>query len=589
MQVSPPDQERMHRVLKTWRDQGIFAPHVAAITSQVPPPTTAVGAGAAYGHFARQAQPPAAPAQQAPPPGYGYQHAGTAAARGWRPQPSASDPHTRFSYAPGAPAADQGFQPPPPAKRQRLDVGAGGGGGYAYGGGAPPPAVGGYESALSHHHQQQQQQYAPPPQHAGYRHPPVGGGLLPQPTAQPPQRAPQSDGYYGGGAAGSMDGYGYSVGDGAAAYVGAGAYGGGYGHVTTGAALQPGRLGGGLLQPPPPSSLYGAPPVPPQQGYAGGYGGASLPPPQHGYQSGYGQAEPPAGPNYGGYAAAAAAPQYGVQHTHSQPVAYGDAGGAELGGYEPTYDGVPYGPESVYTGGYGGGYGAPTAQPPAHGGYVQDPHAAGGAAAQGWAQPQAVLPALGARRGAPGMAVSAPRTELSAVSLQQGGDLGAAAALYGGMPHRCGQCALRFATPALLSAHATVHAREALAARAKGIMSRMWFMPAEEWEAQMSGGAGREGGASGAATATAAPAKSFFDLAAERAAREAEEAASASDSEAEMTVPVRAHDPDTTCAVCGETFKRAWDDDADEWVFKGALVLGGELYHASCAAGRGPQ
>jgi hypothetical protein len=59
-----------------------------------------------------------------------------------------------------------------------------------------------------------------------------------------------------------------------------------------------------------------------------------------------------------------------------------------------------------------------------------------------------------------------------------------------------------------------------------------------------------------------------------------------SDSDSEHVVP--AYDPAATCAVCGEGFNRRWDEDAETWVLKGAVMLAEDVYHTACASSLDP-
>jgi hypothetical protein len=57
-----------------------------------------------------------------------------------------------------------------------------------------------------------------------------------------------------------------------------------------------------------------------------------------------------------------------------------------------------------------------------------------------------------------------------------------------------------------------------------------------------------------------------------------------SDSDSAHVVPVPPDGSDMVCAVCGEPFRKAYDDGAESWVYRGAVVIDGEYYHASCAS-----
>jgi CID domain len=56
-----------------------------------------------------------------------------------------------------------------------------------------------------------------------------------------------------------------------------------------------------------------------------------------------------------------------------------------------------------------------------------------------------------------------------------------------------------------------------------------------------------------------------------------------SDAEAESKFFVIATGAKAKCVVCGEPFEREFDEDSEEWVFRGAVSIQNELYHVSCA------
>lgn len=56
-----------------------------------------------------------------------------------------------------------------------------------------------------------------------------------------------------------------------------------------------------------------------------------------------------------------------------------------------------------------------------------------------------------------------------------------------------------------------------------------------------------------------------------------------SDSDGDQVVP--ADDPSARCESCGEGFERAWHEDSEQWVLRGAISVRGDLYHSACARG----
>ena len=148
-------------------------------------------------------------------------------------------------------------------------------------------------------------------------------------------------------------------------------------------------------------------------------------------------------------------------------------------------------------------------------------------------------------------------------------------------PFVCRQCGARFPDDAGLDAHRAEHAADA--ARTRGVSSRVWYTSADDWVA-----------AAGARVAPAqAAAKSFFEL-----QEEAEEAAAAAaaaggdrdarsigsaDADAEAHC-VPAPTPDVPCAICGEPFRKRYDDAAEAYVYTGAAAAAdGSLHHVACA------
>jgi hypothetical protein len=240
-------------------------------------------------------------------------------------------------------------------------------------------------------------------------------------------------------------------------------------------------------------------------------------------------------------------------------------------------------------------------------------------------------------------------TDLSLATLNRR-DGGALNALYARQPFRCRECGLRFPAARELAEHraATGHAdavsgagggRERDRDRGKAppsvrhaIVSRDWWPRAESWLAD--GGAPAAGraraAAAGAGSAAAGAGSGFAGAGASVGAglfagggrgggsssslfaglgaysRQAgggfggaadgdgggagshDDARSvgSSDSDSEHVVP--AYDPAATCAVCGEGFNRRWDEDAETWVLKGAVMLAEDVYHTACASSLDP-
>jgi len=45
---------------------------------------------------------------------------------------------------------------------------------------------------------------------------------------------------------------------------------------------------------------------------------------------------------------------------------------------------------------------------------------------------------------------------------------------------------------------------------------------------------------------------------------------------------VPAEEDNKICAICNEEFEQFWDNDSEEWMFKGVIKVGSALYHSNC-------
>lgn len=140
--------------------------------------------------------------------------------------------------------------------------------------------------------------------------------------------------------------------------------------------------------------------------------------------------------------------------------------------------------------------------------------------------------------------------------------------LYSDIPLQCKACAFRFpdtaSGKARMEAHLDEHFRRNMRQKevTKKVLTRDWFAPEDEWIV----GAER--------------------VAAERQASMFQEEANDADLEgAEENVPNLAigddHSP-RTCEVCQEAMELFWDDDADAWMLKNAVMVDGIIVHANC-------
>lgn len=155
------------------------------------------------------------------------------------------------------------------------------------------------------------------------------------------------------------------------------------------------------------------------------------------------------------------------------------------------------------------------------------------------------------------------------------------ASLYEGQPYRCRECSVRFDSQAGLDDHMREHAAEERSKAVKGVSARSWHMHQDAWESCVPRQEQRTGAAG------------FFDLEARKRAEDAASAASKVDDSSHVVrvdrVTGASASDAATCAVCGDEFKKKFDDETESWVYVGA-VLGsdGRLYHVSCAGPTSP-
>lgn len=433
------------------------------------------------------------------------------------------------------PAPAGGVAVPPPAKRPRLEEG-GGYGGY----GAPPP----------HHH-------AP-----HYPHPaahPYGGYPGAYPGAPPP---PPPYGAYGAPPPPGHPGF-YPpppVHSGAA-YPGAPGY---------------------------PGAAYPGGGYPPGAAYPGGYPGGPPPPPYHeAYPAEAPPAELPAAP-----AAPAAA---------AAPLAASGSLSRLLSALRPAAPSAP----------------RPGGDPRSH--------------------PGASAPAA--------TTYDARLLEINSAVLAAP-DPAAPAALYARLPAKCPHCGTRFGTPSALARHvAGAHGEGGDRAAAPGagagggsksggrVLCRAWYGNEEEWPTRTLGddviaAAGAAAStAAGARTALATVLRGFVvvreadlfgggeeeesglpgaggnggagsgasgNLAGRKRPRDSTDGSGGGDaasvgsdlSEADHFVPVAdVAAPNPTCPLCGESFRRRFDEELEAWVYTGAVYSSSGLAHAACLTG----
>lgn len=141
------------------------------------------------------------------------------------------------------------------------------------------------------------------------------------------------------------------------------------------------------------------------------------------------------------------------------------------------------------------------------------------------------------------------------------------------LPHPCRQCANRYpggeAGKHSLDDHLDWHFtnnRRARATLARG-QSRAWLDPAVRWV--------RSGFDDVMPTSKDAHQWDLDDPAAEKALREKM-------AHAFVIVPHGSELASRPCRICKEPFQSEWSEEVEEWIWRNAVLIDGEYYHASC-------
>lgn len=132
--------------------------------------------------------------------------------------------------------------------------------------------------------------------------------------------------------------------------------------------------------------------------------------------------------------------------------------------------------------------------------------------------------------------------------------------LYADFELQCGTCGLRFNDKDKMAKHLDWHfaMNKKEKQKTKKAVSRLWFTTADEW-------------ATGIDVAEK-PAMPFFNEAATQEAAET------------PVMNVIADESQTHCGICGEKFDQFWENDLEEWMYRGAVKVEGtgQLFHQKC-------
>lgn len=185
----------------------------------------------------------------------------------------------------------------------------------------------------------------------------------------------------------------------------------------------------------------------------------------------------------------------------------------------------------------------------------------------------------------------ATQREITAAGLASANHAATVAALLAdvGAVSVCTACAFVARTAGELSAHEALRGHSSSDV-SSGLRSRPYFRPADEWVVSLAPAAAAAA-ADEQARASAARGVSSESVRGRAAlpfrdATDDDDARSqhSSDSDSAHVVPVPDDAQDVTCAVCGEPFHKAYDDASEAWVYRGAVIINGEYYHAACAS-----
>eukprot|EP01102_Stenamoeba_stenopodia_P020366 TRINITY_DN788_c0_g5_i1.p1 TRINITY_DN788_c0_g5~~TRINITY_DN788_c0_g5_i1.p1 ORF type:complete len:694 (-),score=137.34 TRINITY_DN788_c0_g5_i1:31-2112(-) len=175
--------------------------------------------------------------------------------------------------------------------------------------------------------------------------------------------------------------------------------------------------------------------------------------------------------------------------------------------------------------------------------------------------------ATGISTGASSAAPSHPkRRSLKPDDLKQRDEEGIESLYHLGKSRKCPTCGIRYLDHEKYGKHLDWHFRmnRKEKQKLKKAMSKSWFLSVEEW-AKFEGDEAAE-----------QPATPFFPSQNENNQGEKEE------KEQDDVPCVPAEEDNKSCAICNEQFEQFWDNESEEWMFKGAIKVGSLLYHSNC-------
>lgn len=137
--------------------------------------------------------------------------------------------------------------------------------------------------------------------------------------------------------------------------------------------------------------------------------------------------------------------------------------------------------------------------------------------------------------------------------------------LYADFELQCGICGLRFNNKDKMAKHLDWHfvMNKKEKQKSKKAISRLWFLTSEEWVLGID--------------VAEKPAVPFFGAA-------GAEPASTDEAQEGPLSNVLADETQTHCAICSEKFDQFWDNEGEEWLYRGTVRVEGtgQIFHQKC-------